>query len=561
MLDVFYAQELVAAHLTDRDDFLDPAVKAKKHFEQMLDERVAAGLNKGIDVLMHEVEHITASTQPPTDFNPGPGPVDNLGPSPTARQVVALIHSHTSMLLGSTDKPMLDVFTQEVGLRLFTLLCKHFKRQRISVDGAVQLIADINHYSAFVASLRQKPLLPYFHALRELGQIYLAKALAALVADGARYGGVFAAEEVYEFAQRRADWFLVRGEVERAMYGVGRRAARPRHRAGPSHRRSCAVPAQRDLELDHALAHLHGVRAEAAVRQADLGVAGRGLGDADLEVGGVFDGVGGGGDDGAAGGVVEVVGAEELDAVFGGVVGGGGLLLVEEGEVAVVEEVGVEFVEVGGVADGVVGDGRVGAGEEDLAGGEELGDGVVEAGDRGAGVGGGEAVAGFGGGVVEEGLGDGVVGHEAAGAAFVGAVEEEDVAVWEEEGVGHGLGSVGEAVVGVPGGVGVVGLDAVAVVEGFGVRGVGGAAAADEDGGVVGGRGEGEEDDGGGGGEAAWADGDVGEVFDAVVGEVVVDRHAAAGQGEDAGAAGGVGEEVDCGGSVREDLVAAGGGR
>ena len=70
MVDVFYAQELVATKLTDRDDFLDPAVKEKKRFEQMLDERVAAGLNKGIDVLMDEVEFICATTQLVTDFNP-----------------------------------------------------------------------------------------------------------------------------------------------------------------------------------------------------------------------------------------------------------------------------------------------------------------------------------------------------------------------------------------------------------------------------------------------------------------------------------------------------------
>ncbi|RMY60253.1 hypothetical protein D0865_01639 [Hortaea werneckii] len=260
MVDVFYAQEMVATKLLDRDDFLDPAVKEKKRFEQMLDERVAAGLNKGIDVLMDEVEFICASTQVATDFNPGAageknggtGVVD-IGPSRTAKQVVDTVQSHTSMLVGSTDKNMLDVFTQEVGLRLFGALCKHIKRQRISVDGAIKLISDINHYSAFVTSLRQKPLMPYFQALRELGQIYLvhidppaayfsanakgkrgsllstkgsstsaqAKELAAIIADTQRYHGIFPAEEVYEFAERRADWYLVKGDVERAMYGVG----------------------------------------------------------------------------------------------------------------------------------------------------------------------------------------------------------------------------------------------------------------------------------------------------------------------------------------------------
>lgn len=139
--------------------------------------------------------------------------------------------------------------------------------------------SDINAYSTFITSLRQKQLLPYFSALRELAQLYLidcnppsssssiannnnstttttssiakrfsaaaasslsttypafspsslsapmraanAKELATIIADNDRYGGIFRAEEVYEFAERRADWYTVKGDVERAMYGVG----------------------------------------------------------------------------------------------------------------------------------------------------------------------------------------------------------------------------------------------------------------------------------------------------------------------------------------------------
>jgi recyclin-1 len=47
------------------------------------------------------------------------------------------------MLIGSTDKNVLDVFNQEVGVRLFTALCKHLKRQRVSVDGAIKLIRHV----------------------------------------------------------------------------------------------------------------------------------------------------------------------------------------------------------------------------------------------------------------------------------------------------------------------------------------------------------------------------------------------------------------------------------
>ena len=145
MLDVFYEQELVAARLTDRNDFLNPTTKEKKRFEQMLDERVAAGLNKGIEVLMAEVEYICATTQNVEDFNPGATGVAiqeliDVSPTNTAIWVVEMVSAHTRMLVGSTDKNMLDVFNQEVGLRLFNALCKHLKRQRISVAGSIRLI-------------------------------------------------------------------------------------------------------------------------------------------------------------------------------------------------------------------------------------------------------------------------------------------------------------------------------------------------------------------------------------------------------------------------------------
>lgn len=247
MIDVFYEQQLAGPKIADRNDFLDPAGLAKKKFEQMLDESVAAGLNKGIDVLMDEVEYICATTQLPTDYNPGaagattpdpsstsfekhaskaPGTIDmDIGPTRTAQRIRDLVSSHTSMLVGSTDKSMLDVFNGEVGLRLFTAVCKHLKRQRVSTEGAIKLIADMNLYFEYIRTLKNQDLLAYFKALRELSQIYLidarhAKEMATIIADGDRFGGIFRAEEVYEYAERRADWYQVRKDVERAMYGL-----------------------------------------------------------------------------------------------------------------------------------------------------------------------------------------------------------------------------------------------------------------------------------------------------------------------------------------------------
>jgi recyclin-1 len=84
----------------------------------------------------------------------------------------------------------------------------------------------MNAYNAYIATLRNKSLTQYFSALRELSQIYLigpdhAKEIATIIADSDRYHGIFRAEEVYEFAERRADWFSIKREVEKQMYGVG----------------------------------------------------------------------------------------------------------------------------------------------------------------------------------------------------------------------------------------------------------------------------------------------------------------------------------------------------
>jgi recyclin-1 len=69
-------------------------------------------------------------------------------------------------------------------------------------------------------------LTEYFDALKELIQIYLidgsdAKEIGKIIADPDRYHGIFRAEEVYEYAERRADWFIVKKDVEKAMYGFG----------------------------------------------------------------------------------------------------------------------------------------------------------------------------------------------------------------------------------------------------------------------------------------------------------------------------------------------------
>lgn len=117
MVQVYFDQEL-SRHI-DRSDFFNSVVREKKRFENALDEAVAAGLNAGVDLLMGQIEHIVATTQDPRDYYPEKSSDMDLGrPTAACAKAVQCLQTHCKMLVGCTDKNVLEVFWQEIGLRL-----------------------------------------------------------------------------------------------------------------------------------------------------------------------------------------------------------------------------------------------------------------------------------------------------------------------------------------------------------------------------------------------------------------------------------------------------------
>lgn len=136
----------------------------------------------------------------------------DLGPTEGCREAIACLEMHCNLLKGSTSKEVLEVFYQEVGIRLQQyvpflpsvlllnnrILQRHLKRQIISLEGGFQIIADLNAYHAFVTSLKQQRITDDFANLKMLGHVYIvsdAKDLAQIVRDVTRYGGTFTPEE------------------------------------------------------------------------------------------------------------------------------------------------------------------------------------------------------------------------------------------------------------------------------------------------------------------------------------------------------------------------------
>ncbi|CAO1628766.1 unnamed protein product [Parajaminaea phylloscopi] len=221
MVQVYFTQEL-SRHV-DQSDFLNSVVREKKRFESGLDEAVAAGLNAGVDLLMSQAEHLITTRQDPRDFYPEAGKDMDLGrPTSACSEAVECLRTHCRLLVGCADKSILEVFWQEIGLRLHSILCKHLKRQIISLDGGFKVIADLNAYHGFVAGLKQPSLMVYFDALKMLGNVFIIenpRELAQLVRDASLFRGTLTPDDVYEFLQARCDFKAIEAAVDKEMYG------------------------------------------------------------------------------------------------------------------------------------------------------------------------------------------------------------------------------------------------------------------------------------------------------------------------------------------------------
>ncbi|GAA5893611.1 Rcy1p [Sporobolomyces salmoneus] len=221
MVDVYFEKEM--ANYIDKKDFLNTVVREKKKFESSLDDAVAQGLNAAVNILMTHIDWVLTSSQGPTDFCPDENVDLDLKPTKTAKEVVGNLKRHCDMLKGSTDKHILEVFNQEVGIRLHGILLKNLKRLIISHKGGLQLIADLNAYHSFVTTLRQPQITAYFTSLKMVAEIYIVedpKDLGALVRDTSRYEGTLSPDDLYELVQRRADWRKIERQVEKQLFGL-----------------------------------------------------------------------------------------------------------------------------------------------------------------------------------------------------------------------------------------------------------------------------------------------------------------------------------------------------
>ncbi|CAI5759938.1 unnamed protein product [Candida verbasci] len=228
MIDFFYKEELLNTQIIKYENsILNPSLQTKKKLEGLVDRYVADGLNIGIEILVDQLESVYKENLLDADYNPTEATI--FGTTKAANKAVKILEENMNLLVDNAEKSVVDVFQQEIAERFFQIVVKILKKQTISVNGAPNLISDLNLYFEFISSnikTNKKLVLPLYQALKKVGNIYLisgddSKAIGKLVSDLSKFNGIFTQEEIYEFVQRREDWPLIKRHVEKVMYGFG----------------------------------------------------------------------------------------------------------------------------------------------------------------------------------------------------------------------------------------------------------------------------------------------------------------------------------------------------
>ncbi|KAG1452843.1 hypothetical protein G6F56_007717 [Rhizopus delemar] len=218
MIQLYYDEE-ITKHI-DKLDFMNDVNKEKKMFERLLDDCVAQSMDRGIQVLLSQIEFILTHEQTRDDYNPNPNALPELKPTKACEDTIQCLKTNTSILAGAAEKGTMDLFFSEICKRFFEVLCKHLKSQTVNEQGGFRYISDMNAYYDFISSLRQKDITTCFLALKSLANIYIiesASDIKLLIHDLERYHGLMRVEDLFEFAACRSDWPLIKRVVQKDM--------------------------------------------------------------------------------------------------------------------------------------------------------------------------------------------------------------------------------------------------------------------------------------------------------------------------------------------------------
>jgi len=216
MVHVYYMEDI--AKYVDENDFMSDIIVEKKQFERHLDDLVAQGMDKSIQVLIDNIEYTLINELPLDAYNiKSEKQVMDLKPTKACLRVVEFLSYHSKMIIGVTDKNTINVLYEEISIRLFNIFVKNLKRMQINLLGASQLICDLNQYCVWARTLRNPGTTKIFSVLKEVGNLFIvdtAQDLKRIVLDTDRYGGYLRRDDIDELLKCRTDYKDIQHIIE-----------------------------------------------------------------------------------------------------------------------------------------------------------------------------------------------------------------------------------------------------------------------------------------------------------------------------------------------------------
>jgi len=216
MVHVYYMEDI--SKYVDENDFMSDIIVEKKQFERHLDDLVAQGMDKSIQVLIDNIEYTLINELPLDAYNiQSNHQVMDLKPTKACLKVVEFLSYHSKMITGVTDKNTINVLYEEISIRLFNIFVKNLKRMQINLLGAGQLICDLNQYCIWASTLRNPATTKIFAVLKEVGNLFIVDTpqdLKRIVLDTDRYGGYLRRDDIDDLLKCRTDYKDIQHIIE-----------------------------------------------------------------------------------------------------------------------------------------------------------------------------------------------------------------------------------------------------------------------------------------------------------------------------------------------------------
>jgi len=173
----------------------------------MLEEKVAAGLNKVLTTVLSWIEKIFAKDQKKTDFRPKDEEFSSEYATKACQNVTSFVKTQREIIINSLDGKNVEVFIREFGMRLLGVILKHVKKFTITQGlGGLALMRDLTEYQNCITIFNDEYLTQQYDVLKSLYKLHLVgpAQIRDLIQESSL--STLKKDELEEFVRQRSDY-------------------------------------------------------------------------------------------------------------------------------------------------------------------------------------------------------------------------------------------------------------------------------------------------------------------------------------------------------------------